>query len=43
MKHLDAETSPELLEASPNFGKSCPFVREPPDGCEKVTVVDENR
>ncbi|GFR79866.1 protein FAM117B [Elysia marginata] len=39
----EAETSPEFLVASPNFGKSCPFVREPPDGCEKVTVFDENR
>ncbi|GFO37941.1 protein fam117b [Plakobranchus ocellatus] len=37
------ETSPELMDASPKLGKSCPFVREPPDGCEKVTVVDENR
>ncbi|KAL8561479.1 hypothetical protein ACOMHN_011161 [Nucella lapillus] len=37
--------SPELskFESSPKPEKSCPFVREPPDGCEKVRVIEETR
>ncbi|CAG5117912.1 unnamed protein product, partial [Candidula unifasciata] len=41
----DIETSPEpsLYLSSPKLDKSCPFVREPPDGCEKVTVVEDSK
>ncbi|BFY97828.1 hypothetical protein BsWGS_00869 [Bradybaena similaris] len=41
----EIETSPEpsVYLSSPKLVKSCPFVREPPDGCEKVTVVEELR
>lgn len=28
-------------EESPNMNNSCLFVREPPDGCEKVKIVED--
>ncbi|CAL1538797.1 unnamed protein product [Lymnaea stagnalis] len=39
------ENSPEpnAYLSSPKLEASCPFVREPPDGCEKITVVEESR
>ena len=39
----EVESSPELSTNlnSPKLEKSCPFVREPPDGCEKITAVEE--
>ncbi|XP_005098252.1 protein FAM117B [Aplysia californica] len=41
----EVESSPEPTAhlCSPKLEKSCPFVREPPDGCEKVTAVEESR
>ncbi|KAK7011904.1 protein FAM117B [Biomphalaria glabrata] len=40
-KENSPEPSPYVV--SPKLETSCPFVREPPDGCEKITVVDESR
>ncbi|PVD30355.1 hypothetical protein C0Q70_09619 [Pomacea canaliculata] len=34
---------PSKFVSSPKLEKSCPFVRQPPDGCEKVKAKEENR
>ncbi|KAK7500784.1 hypothetical protein BaRGS_00008028 [Batillaria attramentaria] len=34
---------PSKFVSSPKPEKSCPFVRQPPDGCEKVKVIEETR
>ncbi|KAK7109432.1 glucocorticoid-induced transcript 1 protein-like [Littorina saxatilis] len=34
---------PSKFVSSPKLEKSCPFVRLPPDGCEKVKVIEESR
>ncbi|KAL8570418.1 hypothetical protein ACOMHN_035836 [Nucella lapillus] len=34
---------PSKFVSSPKLEKSCPFVRQPPDGCEKVKVIEDAR
>ena len=34
---------PSKFVSSPKPEKSCPFVRQPPDGCEKVKVIEDTR
>lgn len=34
---------PSKFVSSPKPEKSCPFVRQPPDGCEKVKAIEEAR
>ena len=41
--HCDSPDSPQLkVMSSPRPNKSYAFVREPPDGCEKVKVITED-